>query len=141
MTLIEVLIVVVVVAILALIVIPRLMAAGRRAREAALRATLQELRYAIRMFEAEYGGHPCRLKHLMGDKTPGHCHADSDGHRVEIPPNTPWNGPYLTTSDGKLPVDPITGRSDWKYDSHKPKGHVSSNAAGTGLDGTPYSSW
>ena len=49
-TLIEVLIVIVVIAILAAIVVPRLLGAGREAREASLRAHLQEIRNALGLF-------------------------------------------------------------------------------------------
>lgn len=136
-TLIEILIVTVVIAIMAAIVLPRFMGSSRQAREAALRSNLQEMRLAIRLFEGTYGGHPCRLNHLMADHAPGHCHADGDGHRIEILPSTPWEGPYLTTPDGRLPKDPITGKADWTYS--KTTGEVRSSASGTALDGTAYS--
>ena len=46
-TLIEVLIVVVVIAILAVLIIPRLLGTGRKAKEAVLKGQLQQLRKAI----------------------------------------------------------------------------------------------
>ncbi len=64
-TLIEVLIVIIVIAILALIVIPRLLGAGRRAKEAALRGDLNELRNAIQQFESDLGDVPVGLDQLM----------------------------------------------------------------------------
>lgn len=136
-TLIEVLIVIVVVAVLAAIVVPRLLGAGREAKEAALRAQLQHLRKAIGLFESHYGGQPHALSDLMADKVPGHCHAASDGSKIDIDSDTEWLGPYLTTPDGQLPVDPITGQADWTYS--KNTGEVRSRASGTALDGTPYS--
>ena len=64
-TLIEMLIVIVVIAILALIVIPRLLGAGRRAKESALRGDLQQLRNAIQQFEADCGDFPLTLDQLV----------------------------------------------------------------------------
>jgi len=137
-TLIEVLIVIVVIAVLASIVVPRLLGAARSAREARLKATLQQMREAIRLFEGEFGGHPCRLWHLMANQPPNHCHADGDGHRIDIDQSSvTWNGPYFTTPDGQLPVDPITGEANWSYSWRTGKLH--SSATGTAIDGTPYS--
>ena len=53
-TLIEMLII----SILALIVIPRLLSAGRRAKESNLRAQLHEMRTAIAKFKADLGDNP-----------------------------------------------------------------------------------
>ncbi len=52
-TLIELLIVIVVIAILALIVIPRVMGASRKAKESSLRGNLQELRNGLEQFQAD----------------------------------------------------------------------------------------
>src|SRR3989304_2227488 len=64
-TLIEMLIVIVVISILAMIVIPRLLGAGRKAKESALRGDLQQLRNAIQQFEADCGDYPAALGDLM----------------------------------------------------------------------------
>lgn len=139
-TLIEVLIVIVVIAILAAIVVPRLMGAARRARETALRGQLVNMRKAIRFFEGEFAGHPCQLTHLMSDTPPNHCHADGTGARIDIDQGAvTWNGPYLTTPDGQLPVDPMTGLANWSYSWRT--GKVHSRATGTALDGTAYSNF
>ncbi len=136
-TLIEVLIVVMVIAIITAIAVPRMMGAVLEARGATMRADLQKMRCAIRLFEATHGGHPCRLEHLMSYTAPGHCHADGTGDKIDLLPDTPWDGPYLTTGDGGLPVDPITLQAFWGY--RKSTGRVRSNASGTALDGTAYS--
>jgi prepilin-type N-terminal cleavage/methylation domain-containing protein len=64
-TLIEMLIVIVVIAILALIVIPRLLGAGRKAKEATLRGDLHQVRNAIQQFEADCGDYPSAISTLM----------------------------------------------------------------------------
>ena len=60
-TLIELLIVIVVIAILALIVIPRLLSAGRKARESTLRANVRILRTAVEQFNSDCGVFPTNL--------------------------------------------------------------------------------
>lgn len=136
LTLIEVLIVIVVVAILAMIVVPAAMGAGREARETALRADLHKLRSAIEVFRADMGGHPGKLDHLVRVKAVDECRLPPDGREVECPESS-YRGPYLTTPDGLLPIDPLTGARDWQYD--KRTGKVRSNAPGTAADGTLYS--
>jgi len=109
-TLIEVLIVIVVIAILAAIVIPRLLGAGRAAREASLRADLETIRKGVALFQADAGTYPESLDQVK------------------------WG---LVTPDGELPKDPVTGQADWKYDPDT--GAVHSAATGNDLSGTPYS--
>ena len=64
-TLIELLIVISVIAILATIVIPRLMGAARRAREATLRANVHQLRNCVEQFQADTGNYPADLSQLV----------------------------------------------------------------------------
>jgi len=135
-TLIEVLIVIVVIAILAAIVVPRLLGAGREARETSLRAHLQELRNAIGLFQAQCGDYPYNLADIMATTAPA-----SGGTGVQI--NTAdFNGPYLTTPNGELPNNPTTGGNaipaDWTYDNQTGAIHA---AAGTAVDNTDYSTW
>ncbi len=142
-TLIEVLIVIVVIAILAAIVVPRLLGAGRQARETALRGTLHELRNAIGLFQAHNGCYPQQLSDLMRNANdPPAQGVSQDGQTMVDIVAADWQGPYLKTPDGNLPADPITGAADWNYENSGVNvGSVHSSATGTGLDGTPYSTW
>ena len=135
-TLIEVLIVIVVIALLAAIVVPRLLGAGREAREASLRAHLQEIRNALGQFQAQCGDYPAALADIMATSSPA-----SGGTGVMINP-ADWKGPYLTTPGGDLPNNPVTGSNvegtDWVYDKTTGAVHA---ATGTAKDGTDYATW
>jgi len=137
-TLIEVLIVIVVIAVLAAIVVPRLLGAGRQAKESSLRAHLQELRNAVALFQAQCGTYPGDMQDVA---EPTFANITNPSNGVTIA-QSDWNGPYVTTPDGNLPNNPITGANvegtDWVYDSAT--GAVTA-AAGTALDGSDYSSW
>ncbi len=134
-TLIEVLIVIVVIAILAAIVIPRLLGAGRQAREASLMAHLQEIRNAIALFQAQCGVYPTNLSDIMLTTAPASGTLPGGG---TAPINAPdFQGPYLTTPDGNLPPDPMTGAADWTYVNTT--GAVHSSSTGQTIDGTAYS--
>jgi general secretion pathway protein G len=98
-TLIEMLIVIVVIAILALIVIPRLLGAGRKAKEAALKGDLHMLRNGIQQFEADTGVYPGALADLQSKP------ASLTGADL-----TAWQGPYLQS----IPADPFGGAA-WTY--------------------------
>jgi general secretion pathway protein G len=112
-TLIEMLIVIVIISVLALIVIPRLMGAGRKAKEAALRGDLHQIRNAIQQFEADCG--------------------------VALDVKA-WQGPYLRTPDNSLPRDPFTDSgTTWSYTAST--GHVASGSTLTALNGEAYTSW
>jgi len=135
-TLIEVLIVIVVIAILAAIVVRRLLGAGRQAREASLRAHLQEMRNAIGLFQAQCGDYPNALADIVATAAPA-----SGGNGVAINASD-FKGPYLTTPDGGLPKNPMTGANaegtDWLYT--KTTGALKAKS-GTAVDGTNYSTW
>ena len=132
-TLIEMLIVIVVIAILALIVIPRLLGAGRKAKEATLRGDLHQIRNAIQQFEADCGDYPADLDQLQTAPTGGN---GGSGVMLDV---TGWQGPYLRTPDDLLPVDPFTTVGDWSYTMST--GHVQSASTLTALNGENYSSW
>jgi general secretion pathway protein G len=136
-TLIEMLIVIVVIAILALIVIPRLLGAGRKAKEATLRGDMHQIRNAIQQFEADCGDYPLTIDQLQtvpGDGTDG-----GTGVALDV---TAWQGPYLRTPDNDLPVDPFRLPTDtprWDYTAGT--GHVQSLSTLTALNGDNYSDW
>ena len=135
-TLIEVLIVIVVIAILAAIVVPRLLGAGREAREASLRAHLQEVRNALGLFQAQMGDYPAALADIMATTAPA-----TGGNSISFNASD-FRGPYLTTPDGNLPDNPISGGNvvgtDWTYTATT--GALKAKT-GTAVDGTDYSSW
>ncbi len=146
-TLIEVLIVIVVIAVLASIVIPRLLGAGRQAKEAALRATLQELRNSIGLFQSHTGTYPAGLADIMLPATaPPASGLDVLGAALGINA-TDYRGPYLTTPDGQLPDNPITGANvqgtDWIYGTVAPNVGEVHAAPGASMDATAgdYSTW
>ncbi len=111
-TLIEMLIVIVVIAILALIVIPRLLGAGRKAKEASLKGDLHEIRNGLQQFEADCGDYPVQLADLMAPPAAG-----KGATGVDLDTKA-WQGPYLRTADNNLPKDPFqdqTVAADWNY--------------------------
>ena len=144
-TLIEVLIVIVVIAVLASIVIPRLMGAGRQAKESSLRAHLQELRNAISLFHAHTGLYPALLSDIMSPATtPPANGVDESGTSAPIQA-ADYKGPYLTTADDLLPNNPITGGNvvgtDWLYSVSSPAVGEVHAASGVALDGSDLSTW
>jgi general secretion pathway protein G len=133
-TLIEMLIVIVVIAILALIVIPRLLGAGRKAKEATLRGDLHQLRNSLQQFEADCGDYPATMADLMTTPAAGN---GGTGIALDI---VGWQGPYLRTPDGNLPKDPFTDSSTtWSYTASL--GSVASGSTLTAINGDAYSSW
>jgi general secretion pathway protein G len=132
-TLIEMLIVIVVIAILALIVIPRLLGAGRKAKEATLRGDLHQIRNAIQQFEADCGDYPASLAQLQTQPAGG-----NGGTGIALDVNG-WQGPYLRTPDGGMPKDPFTTAADWSYTAGT--GHVQSSSTLTAINGEAYSTW
>jgi general secretion pathway protein G len=133
-TLIEMLIVIVVIAILALIVIPRLLGAGRKAKEAALKGDLHQLRNAIQQFEADCGDYPAAITDLQTAPAAGSV----GGNGIDLDVSA-WQGPYLRTPDGGLPVDPFTTLADWTYVAAS--GDVNSSSTLTAINGENYSDW
>ena len=134
-TLIEMLIVIVVIAILALIVIPRLLGAGRKAKEATLRGDVHQLRNSIQQFEADCGDYPSALSQLMTEPAAG----STGGGGIALDVNG-WQGPYLRTPDNNLPKDPFTESSTtWSYTAST--GHVASGSTLTAINGEAYSTW
>ncbi len=136
-TLVEVLIVITVIAILAMLVIPRAMAARRRANEAQLRGNLKQLRDAVERFEATTAAWPPALADVMAT-SPDAISSNLDGRGGWVD-RTMYDGPYIQTGDGNLPKDPFTSAADWAYDNTTGAVHSSSDLAA--LDGTAYNTW
>jgi general secretion pathway protein G len=131
-TLIELIVVVTIIGILAGIAISNVRYAQQKAREAALKDDLHEMRKAIDDYYADKQNYPASLQTLKTDR-------------------------YLRD----IPKDPMTGKPDWQEvqastDPNDPTANPSptdntaatpgiydlhSNAAGMGLDGTPYKDW
>jgi len=133
-TLIEMLIVIVVIAILALIVIPRLLGAGRKAKEASLKGDLHQLRNAIQQFEADCGDYPADINDLQTKPADG----SQGGGGIDLDV-AGWQGPYLRTADGGLPKDPFTETADWSYTTTS--GEVHSASTLKAINGDNYSDW
>lgn len=98
-TLIELLIVIVVIAILALIVVPRLMGAARKAKESALKANLQRIRGAVAHFQADTGLFPILLADLITEPTQGTNAELATPAPENLSPDS-WKGPYLEPKGG-----------------------------------------
>lgn len=131
-TLIELIVVVTIIGILAGVAISNVRYAQQKAREAALRHDLFEMRKAIDDYYADKQKYPDSLQTLV-------------------------SGRYLRA----IPKDPITQRADWQEvqqstDPNDPTAvetsgdsqagtpginDVRSSAPGVGLDGTPYREW
>ena len=131
-TLIELIVVVTIIGILAGVAISNVRYAQQKAREAALKDDLHEMRKAIDDYYADKQKYPESLSALVSEK-------------------------YLR----RMPKDPITMRSDWEEiqastDPNDPAAtdtsgdnaaaatgiiDVKSVAPGNGLDGTPYREW
>lgn len=147
-TLIELLIVIVVIAILALVVIPKVMGAGRKAKEATLKANLHQLRNALEQFQADTGLYPINTTDLVALRSnPPPQGVTEGGVTQDIPAGT-YQGPYLSPQGGinnsGLPVNPFIDPQDptyadptshWNY-----AGGIVHPAAPTGttLDGVAY---
>lgn len=136
-TLIEMLIVIVVIAILAGFVIVGASSSVRREKVAALHSNLLLLRNAIQRFEADCVGYPKDLNELMVKPADLPCGVVIVGDTK--PYVVTWQGPYLKTPDGKLPVDPFTLKADWNYDPGAGKVHSSSTRHA--INGEFYSEW
>jgi general secretion pathway protein G len=133
-TLVEILIVIVVIAILAIIVIPRLMGVGRKAKESNLRGQLHSMRNAVQQFEADCGDYPSSLDQLLTAPSGG-----TGGGGITLD-TLAWQGPYLVSPNGSLPQDPFTESSTtWSY--IPASGEVHSGSTLTAINGQAYNSW
>jgi type II secretion system protein G len=94
-TLIELMIVIIVIAILALIVIPKLASASRKAKESTMRANLNMVRNALEQFQSDTGYYPNELEDLI--KSTGSKGYDGSA-TVDVA--TTYKGPYMRQQGG-----------------------------------------
>lgn len=134
-TLIEMMVVVLIMGVLALIVIPRVLNAGRRAKETELRGNLKHMRDAIERFQARADALPPRLEDVLAPNGDA-ISADKDANGVAID-RAGYDGPYLEGT--QLPKDPFTGERDWDYDPVTGDVHSSSTLLATNK--TSYDTW
>ncbi len=141
-TLTELIIVVTILAILATAAIPAVRFEVKRSKERELRADLWEMRRAIDMYKdvADLGGIQTK--------------ADSNNYPPDL--QTLVNGVDVKSKKMRflreIPVDPMTGNTDWGLRSNQDAPDsdsfggqdvydVYSKSDGTGLDGTKYKTW
>ncbi len=120
-TLIELLIVIVVIAILALIVIPKLMGASRKAKDSTLKGNLVTLRHAIEMFQADCGGYPSGTDLAGLSAQPAQYIPYGTTTAANLPANV-WKGPYLSSQGGigggAIPRNPYIVSTDVAVANH-----------------------
>lgn len=134
-TLIEMMVVVLIMGALALIVIPRVLNAGRKARETQLRGDLKHLRDSIERFQARTDALPPQLADIVAPNGDA-ISSDKDANGLSVD-RAGYDGPYLQMK--RLPKDPFTGQPDWNYDPAT--GVVHSKSALTAIDKTTYDTW
>lgn len=134
-TLIELIVVVTIIGILAGVAISNVKFAQQKAREAALKHDLFEMRKAIDDYFADKQHYPESLQALTQDKYLRGIPKDPITMRPdweEVPASTDPNDP--TATDTAATDTSGMGGAPGIYDVH-------STAPGNGLDGTPYKSW
>lgn len=145
-TLIEMLIVLIIIAVLAVVVLPRIMNARRRAMDEAARATLMQLNMAVEEFEADLNCYPTSLDDLFTRVAAGYAGVGMAGTSVTavtvFNADTLWRGPYFLKAT-VLPVVPI-GQGSWSIvtDTLSLLGQV--KIAGVTIkatDGSYYTDW
>jgi general secretion pathway protein G len=133
-TLIELIVVVTIIGILAGVAISNVKYAQTKAREAALKHDLFEMRKAIDDYYADKQRYPESLAALEQDKYLRRVPTDPITMQKdweEVPATTDPSDP---TAVDPAAADPLAGGATGIYDVH-------SSATGNGLDGTPYRSW
>ena len=95
-TLIELMIVIIVIAILALIVIPKLAGASKKAKESTMKANLAMIRNALEQFQSDTGQYPKTLEDLVVDGGATSTAKGADDTSVAAT----YKGPYLRQQGG-----------------------------------------
>ena len=133
-TLIELIVVVTIIGILAAVAVSNVRFAQQKAREAALRDDLFEMRKAIDNYYADKQKYPDSLNALVSDKylrripsDPVTMHADWVEVQQTVDPNDPTAVDTSSSDSSSLATPGIID--------------VHSNAPGNGLDGTPFKDW
>lgn len=134
-TLVEMLAVLVILITLAAIVVPRFINAGMRSKEAALKATLTEVRNAITLFRNDTGYFPAQLDDIAATAAPAQGRNKYNQLRNIDP--LEWKGPYLN----QVPVDPVSKTAFQYYRKADGNYDVRSTAPGRAEDGTNYNTW
>src|SRR5262249_22072701 len=136
-TLIELIVVVTIIGILAGVAISNVKWAQQKAREAALRHDLYEMRKAIDDYYADKQKYPANLEELKSarylraiPKDPITQQADWEEVSAGVDP-----------SNTDPSVDPTATATDTAGGGAPGMVDVHSNAVGNGLDGTPYKTW
>jgi len=136
----------------AFVVVPRISASGRKAKESTLRANLHQLRNALEQYQADTGLFPASLTDLTVAKSNAPTKGIGEYGDTENLPAGSYQGPYLSVSGGigttGIPVNPYTSTSNMKYTdviahwSYNVEGpgivHPAVPLEGTTLDGVPY---
>jgi general secretion pathway protein G len=145
-TLIEMLIVLIIIAVLAVVVLPRIMNARRKAKDDATRQTMAELDTAVENFEADVGCYPVAISDLLVKPTGAYTGKGVVGAVVGdviVSDATDlWRGPYFKTTGTSIAV-PADNAGSWtvKYDLLTTLGKVKIVSTKKGMDGNYYSDW
>lgn len=143
------------VSIMALLVVPRVMSAGRKAREATLRANLHQIRNAIAQFQADTEVYPVSLTDLTLAKALAPKKGFNDKtNKLAVVPSGSYQGPYLnsesglgTTGTNGIPINPFKSPQDsdytditkhWLYTPLIGNIEPAVPSSGSTLDGIPY---
>jgi len=144
-TLIEMLIVLIIIAVLAVVVLPRIMNARRRAKDEATRQTKSQLETAVEEFEADIGCYPTALADLftrVGATYSGVGVAGTATEAVSVSgADTLWRGPYFK---GSYSATPPIGQGTWSLvtDTVATMGMVKiTGVTGHAVDGSYYTAW
>jgi len=144
-TLIEMLIVLIIIAVLAVVVLPRIMNARRRAKDEATRQTLAQLNTAVEEFEADIGCYPTALGDMFARPSANYVGKGIAGTTVAdvtvVDADTLWKGPYFKAA--AVPAVPL-GNGSWTLitDTLTLLGKVRIVGITTkAVDGSNYTDW